>query len=161
MNEEIAQKLENGYLLIRSIIEVVGKPETYVEESLKSHLEKIRQNKSFDIVKTDVEKPEKNENYVSAFAEIEMFVKIDDLFRMCFEYMPSSIEIIEPQSVSRNFMVLLFRGREMSVCEMKPFLGIKEIDIKKVLHVLSREGKVKKHGDKYKAVPNERLQKSG
>ena len=42
---EIRQKISEGYIHIRAIIEVLGKPKDYVEKSLTEYLEKIKKEK--------------------------------------------------------------------------------------------------------------------
>ena len=97
-HKKIKEKIADGYTHVRIIIEVVGKPKEYVEESLKLHLDKIKSDKTYLIAKETIEPAEKQENYFSTFAEIELLVKkSSDIIALCFDYMPSSVEILAPE----------------------------------------------------------------
>jgi hypothetical protein len=99
-------KLENSQVHARVIIEVVGKPAEYARDALEDHMKKIRD--AFEIKKERIEKPQEQDGFYSTFAELEMiFEKPIDMIYFCFDYMPSSIEIIEPQSFT-------FRNDEFS-----------------------------------------------
>ncbi len=193
---QIKSKVADGYLYVRVILEIVGKPKEHVEESLKDYVKKIKADKNHVIVKEKTEKAEPHQDDLfSAFSEIEMLMKNSDaLLSFCFDYMPSSIEIIEPERIIlknsefngfindmlsrtislnttvlemqeranyyisntavllRNFLVVLFSSRPMTLKQASQYLGIKEQDTLKVIDVLIKEGKVKKNQDKYIAV---------
>lgn len=92
------EKINDGYTHIRIIVEVVGKPKDYVKKSLKDHLNNIKSDKTYLVVKETIEPVEKHENYFSTFAEIELLVKKpSDIMSLCFDYMPSSVEILAPE----------------------------------------------------------------
>ncbi|MBN2367786.1 hypothetical protein JXC34_02115 [Candidatus Woesearchaeota archaeon] len=197
MNErEIREKIADGHIHVRVIVEIVGKPKEYVEETLKGHLKNIKADKSIIFVKEEIEPAEKSDDYFSSFAELEILLKNpNELLSFCFDYMPSSVEIIEPERLylnnqdfsqflndmqarlhavnttaitvreksklhikntavlMRNFIVVMLSSRPMTLEELLPFMGVRKEDIIKVLDVLIKEGKVKKEGDKYRAVP--------
>jgi len=197
MNEkQIKSKIAEGSLYTRIILEIVGMPKEYVEESLKSYLKKIKADKNYDIIKEHVEKAEKQDTYFTAFAELEVLMKNSmALLAFCFDYMPSSVEIIEPGKILtnnneftgfvndmlarshalnsgvielseknkfyvrntavllRNFLVVLLSSKTMTIKQIHPYLGVQEEDIKKVLDVLIKEGKVKKQGEIYSVIP--------
>ena len=89
-------KLQDDNVYARVILEIVGKPKEYVTESLAEHIKKVKEN--FDVKKEKIEKPEEQEGFFSSFAELEIiFKKPIDLVYFCFDYMPSSIEILEPE----------------------------------------------------------------
>ncbi len=99
-HKKIQEKIAEGYIQLRIIIEVIGKPKDFVEQSLKSHLDKIKSDKTYLIVKETVEPAEKQENFFSTFAEIELLVKKSaDIISLCFDYMPSSVEILAPEKI--------------------------------------------------------------
>jgi hypothetical protein len=99
--KQIKSKVADGYLYLRVILEVVGKPKEHVEESLKEYVKKIKADKSYNIIKEKSEKAEKMENGLfSAFSDMEMLMKdSQDLLNFCFDYLPSSVEIIEPERI--------------------------------------------------------------
>ena len=101
--KEIKQKIAEGYLHVRIIVEVVGKPKEFVEESLTKHITDIKADKRFTITKEEVEKAEEQDNFYTAFAELEILAKdMPAILSLCFDYMPSSIEILEPEAIQIN-----------------------------------------------------------
>ena len=70
---EINEYLEKGYIHVRAIVEVVGKPKEYVEDAINKHLEKIR--KKFIIIFEDTAKASEEESFFSTFSEIELLFK--------------------------------------------------------------------------------------
>ncbi|MBW2999409.1 hypothetical protein KY339_01950 [Candidatus Woesearchaeota archaeon] len=94
----IKEKLEQGYLHCNIILEVLGKPKDYVESTLKGYVEKIEKSKDFEVLKKEFAKSKKVEDMFSVFVELDMLFKdASALAFFCFDYMPSSIEIIEPE----------------------------------------------------------------
>ncbi|MBW2966259.1 hypothetical protein KY342_04100 [Candidatus Woesearchaeota archaeon] len=99
-----AERLEKGNVCFRSIIEVVGRPKEHVEESVKNYVEKIKKDENIDIEKTEfaeIKKQEEDkEEFWSTFVELELWAKnLPSVIGFCFDYMPSSVEIIEPKEL--------------------------------------------------------------
>jgi len=91
---------EKEFIRFKTIIEVLGKPKEHVEKSLKEYIEKIRETEDFAIVKEDIVPAKEADNMFSAFVEMEVVVKnIPTLIGFCFDYMPSSIEILRPEEL--------------------------------------------------------------
>jgi len=92
---------EKPKILARIIIEILGKPKDYVEKTLKVVVDKIKETKGIKLENYEFEKPKKVEGDVfSSFVELELWVNdISVLLGLCFDYMPSSIEILEPQEI--------------------------------------------------------------
>ena len=103
-DKEIKEKVETGYIYFSSIIEVLGKPKEHVEETIKVYVQKIKQNKNIKILREDYSKAKKvEEGLFSIFVEIEALAKDSaELVFFCFDYMPSSIEIIGPEELKYN-----------------------------------------------------------
>jgi hypothetical protein len=97
--KQIKSKIADGYLHLRVILEIIGTPKEHVEESLKEYVKKIKADKSYTLIKEKSEKAEKQENGLfSAFSEMEMLMKDSlVLLNFCFDYLPSSIEVLEPE----------------------------------------------------------------
>jgi len=87
----------------RIISEIVGSPEEHVNKTTDLLLNKIKEKKDLKISnerKFKAEKMEGNPLY-SAFIEYEVeFQKLESLIGFCFDFMPSSIEILEPKEVN-------------------------------------------------------------
>ena len=98
------ERLEKGYVHFRTIIEVVGRPKKHVEETIKGYVDKIKKDDNLDIINQDfaeVKKQEDQEDLWSTFVELELWIKnLPSLVGFCFDYMPSSVEVIEPKELS-------------------------------------------------------------
>jgi len=102
---DIQEKLGKGYVQAKAIIEVIGKPKEHVEGALKEYIEKIKNNSEIEVLKSEISeikevKDDLNQGLWSTFVDIEILVKdLPTLTGFCFDYMPSSIEIIEPKEL--------------------------------------------------------------
>ncbi|MFH0875582.1 MAG: hypothetical protein V1859_06595 [archaeon] len=103
MNErEIKDKVKDGYIYVRAILEIVGMPKNYVKETMDGHLAKIDADENLILAKRKIAPPkkEKDSEFFVTFAEIEILAKnTHTLMVFCFDYMPSSVEIIEPEEI--------------------------------------------------------------
>lgn len=90
---------EKDYLQVRVIFEMLGKPKEHIEETIKKYVDKIKTDINIEVYKEHYgEAKEQEDNLWSTFAEIEMLVKsMDKLTWLCVNFMPASIEIIEPE----------------------------------------------------------------
>lgn len=85
--------------MVRAIIEIMGTPKEHVEETMKSVVDKVKQEKSFQLIKHSFFECKQIEQskFWSTFAEVEIsFPGVDQLVLFCFNFMPSSLEILEP-----------------------------------------------------------------
>jgi hypothetical protein len=111
--EEIddSEKIAEGQILVRAIIEMLGAPKEHIQKTMNDYLESLKLVKKYKIIKTYIsEAVEQKENnptqnlapgtkLFSIFAEMEIWFKdIGKLVEFCFDSLPSSIEIIEPES---------------------------------------------------------------
>ncbi len=94
-----------GTITFRTMIEVLGRPEEYVENALSEYLVKLKADKKYKVLSADkaaVKKLETQDLW-SVYAELEMETeKLEHLMVFCFEYMPSVIEIIRPGELIIN-----------------------------------------------------------
>lgn len=83
----------------RMIIEMLGAPEEHVVDTLKLVLQTIKEDeKGIEVLDGKVHKTKKQGEFYSSFAELEIiFEDLNTIAAVCFAYMPSSIEIIEPE----------------------------------------------------------------
>ncbi len=86
----------------RAIIEILGKPKEHVEKTLKKYTEEIKEDKNITFLKEDfAEAKEQDEGMFSAFSEIEFETdELNKITGFCFDYMPSSVDIFEPEKVT-------------------------------------------------------------
>lgn len=97
---EMKEKIEKGAVVSKVILEVLGSPKDHVEASLKKYLETLEKDPTYDVLKQEVHNAEEQESKMfSAFAEVEMLAKdMNSLIGFCFDYMPSSVDVIEPKN---------------------------------------------------------------
>lgn len=100
------------------VIEVLGSPKEHVEKTMAMLIEKLESDKKFELVKQTTYKVEEQEikegekgiikktgkegkiaKLWSTFADIELITPLKNVPDICFDYMPSSIEIMEPQEL--------------------------------------------------------------
>jgi hypothetical protein len=91
-------------LKVKVILEVLGKPEEHINKTLnllKEKLEKDEQTFKLESTKIfDAQSVKEPEGFFSGFVEADLvFKNLDKLTGFCFDYMPSSVEIIDPESV--------------------------------------------------------------
>ena len=87
---------------IRTTIEVLGYPEDHVKEVMDKVIEKLKKEEGFQILKEEINKPEKvKETFFASFAELE--IKLNDfskLIHFCYDYLPSSLEILDAEKIT-------------------------------------------------------------
>jgi len=90
---------EKGYLHVRVMFEMLGKPKEHIEETIRKYIEKIKTDPNIEIFKEHFGDARTQEDDLwSTFAEVEMLVKsMDKLTWLCVNFMPASIEIIQPE----------------------------------------------------------------
>ncbi len=96
-------------IIFRTVLEVVGRPKDYVEHALKEYIEKLEKDSQYGVMSkeiADIEKQEKEELWMT-FVELEIRTSsFGNIINFCFDYMPSLIEILEPNElVSSNAVV--------------------------------------------------------
>ncbi len=98
-------------IIANTIIEIVGAPVEHVKETMEKVSNLIKENKDYDIIKKETSEPKENEfphpskkdekvKVFSTFTEFEIsFKNYDALTNFCFEFMPSSVEVLEPMEL--------------------------------------------------------------
>lgn len=108
MDPKLKQKIDEGYILCRIIIEVAGTPKSHIEKTIRLVIENIKEQKDVilkcgDVFKTkelELKEIKKKGKLFSTYAELELLFKdIPTLIGFCFDYMPSSMEILEPKGL--------------------------------------------------------------
>ncbi len=104
--KQIDQTIKEGGIRLRTIIEVGGNEESFIDEVLKKMIEKIKTDEEdIYLLKAKLSKPEKvkDQEIFIAFAECELLCKdMNTLSYLAFEYQPSNLEIIEPDRFQIN-----------------------------------------------------------
>ncbi len=82
------------------IVEIMGDPKEHVEKVIVVVVDKLKKEDNVKIIKEDISEVTKVKEFWSSFAEVEIEVEnIARLFDICFDYMPSSMEILEPEKI--------------------------------------------------------------
>lgn len=103
MAREIKEKIEKGAVHAVFIIEMAGRPAEHVEKTLKDFVDFFTKQKGIDIINKVFHEPHPVENLFSCFVEIEFIAEnLSKLLNLIFEFMPSSVEIIEPEHLKVN-----------------------------------------------------------
>ena len=83
------------------VIELVGSPKEHVEEVMKKIVDKVKE--SYKLVDSKTFDAKQMDKLWAIFSELTIkFNKIEDLIGFCFDYMPSSVEIINPNKFIVN-----------------------------------------------------------
>ena len=96
------------------IVEMAGRPAMHLIESLKTHVDILRQVKDAEVHEIKVSEPreikidgkddvKEGEEMFTAFAECDFEIpSFSRLTETMFDFMPSSVEVVEPDSVKLN-----------------------------------------------------------
>ncbi len=98
--KDIKEQVHDGKILSKVILEVAGKPKEHVENSLKDLVDIATKSKVFGVISYQVYEAKEIESIWSTFAELELLSTMQELVGFCFDFMPSSIEIIEPEEIN-------------------------------------------------------------
>lgn len=94
-------------IVVRVVIEILGAPKEHVEKTLKLVMDKVKEQKYIKLLKEKVFETKKVKQFWSTFVEMEMAMEdVNNLINFCFDFMPSSVEILEPEkfSVKVNYL---------------------------------------------------------
>ncbi len=90
-------------ITFRSIIEVLGKPKEHVESTFQNYIVKLKQDSKYKVLSEEYAEIRQQEGVELWSTFVEMEIETDSLphiMAFCFEYMPSIIEIIEPEQLN-------------------------------------------------------------
>jgi hypothetical protein len=92
---------EKTSIKLKVIMEIMGSPEEHVNKTMNMVVEKLKSAEYFKCLNEKVSESTKIEDkpFWSKFVEAELeFTNVDDVTGFCLDFMPSSIEILEPSS---------------------------------------------------------------
>lgn len=106
MKKQSSNKKEFETKGIRSIIilEIIGKPPEYLVETLERIIKQIDEEKGVHVLVKKINEPipmKDNKEFYTTFAEVEL--EVEDILYLSvimFKYMPSHIEILEPELIA-------------------------------------------------------------
>jgi len=89
-------------IIARIIIEIMGSPKEHVDETIRQVIEELEKRGEIKILNKNVAEAknvndEKLKRFFTSFVEVDIETEsIESLIGICFDFMPSSVEIIEP-----------------------------------------------------------------
>ncbi len=95
----------------RALIEVLGKPKEHVEKAINGYVDKLKTDENYSILSSEFMEAKEQEKTKlwATFAELEIETeKVDNIVSFCFDYMPSSVEILSPEEVKFDAQTLSF-----------------------------------------------------
>ena len=110
--KQIKEKINEGWIHFRAIIEMMGAPKDHLMNTIKSYVNKLKnESKDYVVVDEYYAEPKPADKLFTTFVELEMLAKSSEhVVWFCFDWMPSSVEIIEPETItykSQDFTSLL------------------------------------------------------
>jgi hypothetical protein len=88
-------------IVVETIIEIAGFPEKHVEETMQKVLDKLKEEKGINTIKKNVVPVKQVKQLWSTYVELDLKMKdLQTLMGFCFDYMPSSVQIVEPKDLS-------------------------------------------------------------
>jgi len=131
-------------LTVRMVLEVLGTPKEHVEKTIKQIMERFREEEGIKVISSKAYEAEKIKAFWSTFCDLEFQVEsIERLMDVCFNYMPSSLEIMDPSEINIKINQMNnFLNDLMSKLHGYDMI-IKDINARKQLEMLKkqREGK--------------------
>lgn len=93
-------------IIIKAIIEIVGSPKEHVEKTINLVIEKIKERcNDIEILNHKIAEAKQIKQFWSSFIEADLkFGKFDALLGFCFDFMPSSVELISPDKMEFGTM---------------------------------------------------------
>lgn len=86
------------------ILEIIGKPQEYLVKTLEEIIAKISEEKGVQVLNKKINEPvlmKKSKEFYTTFAEVDLEVEnILYLTIIMFKYMPSHIEVVEPELIA-------------------------------------------------------------
>ncbi|MBS3137937.1 hypothetical protein J4232_05875 [Candidatus Woesearchaeota archaeon] len=88
-------------IIVRAIIEMLGNPKEHLMETLHGYIDRLKTEKEITVVSEKYEEPILKDELYSTFVELELKVeKLDKLIWFCYDYMPASVEVVEPEELA-------------------------------------------------------------
>lgn len=99
--ESPSERISKGQIQGRIIVEMMGKPADYVQKLLEDYMKVLKEDDRFIVESMEFEKPSKDDDGMySTFCETVLWAKkIENLVELCIDYMPSSVEILSPETL--------------------------------------------------------------
>ncbi len=87
-------------LKIKTIVEIAGFPKEFVAETMHKVINNLKSNENIKIHKIELAEVAEIKQLFSTFADMELeFKEIPDFLSFCYDYLPSSVELIDQESI--------------------------------------------------------------
>lgn len=94
-------------LRIKAIIEVLGKPKEHVDSTIQKVIDELKKREGIKIISHEIAESEKVEHFFSTYADVELKLSnLDNLIDFCFDFLPSNVEILEPETLNFDSHIL-------------------------------------------------------
>ncbi len=119
----------------RAIIEIAGSPKKFVEDTMDLLLKDMDDKEGMKVTKKDKAETKEFERVFSTFTEVEVeFKNMDALTQFCFDYLPSHIEIIDPDRIELRNEELQDFMQDILIRLHKTDMSLKDAIAEKQLH---------------------------
>jgi hypothetical protein len=96
--QEQKEIIEKGGFFCRTVCELVGSPKEHIEKTAKLMIEKAEEVRDSQLIEHEIAEVVPRGTMFSTFIEMQiLFKKKEALMGFCFDFMPSSVEILEPE----------------------------------------------------------------
>ena len=85
----------------KAIIEVAGFPKEHVEKSIQDIASQLDKNEEFKVISKEIEEVKEVNKMWATFIDTELeFENLKDLLKFNLYFLPSSVEIVEPEKLN-------------------------------------------------------------
>lgn len=101
-SKEIKQYLDQGYMQLIVLFEIVGNPKEHIAKAMDEVMKRIETNKNIKVISSEKGEPEDaGEGLWGTYCESEMLVKdLLTLSWLSFNFLPASIEVKAPAKLT-------------------------------------------------------------
>ena len=129
------------------ILEIMGKPAEHIQTILNGIVENLGKEKDVKIINEKIAEPKELEGkkgIFTSFAEVELETGLEKLMLLLFAYMPSHVEIIEPENLQlRNADLNIFFNELMRKLHQYDEIAKTMLIERENLNKMIKDGKIR------------------
>ena len=131
-------------IVVKLTMEVLGSPKEYVDKTLRHYLDKLKDEKELKLVSEKVHESIQQENKMwSTFAEVQCEVMgMKKLLDVCFDYLPSNVEIIEPAGMEVDLDQFADNLNDLLAIMHKYTMAIKKLQAENIYMMKKLKGEI-------------------
>ena len=160
----------DAHIRCRTIIEVLGKPKEHVEKAISEYIGHIKEDSGLVVLAENYSEAKDQGKLWSKFVELDLVIKgTSKLITFCFEYMPSSLEVLKPEHIIltnpeisnflndlqarlHNAVLICLKVSSLSMDQLSQITGVDKKELETFTENLLKENKIKKEGEIYSLV---------